>query len=215
LASITRAGTLQFEQSVVKTQNLGASFDTSFESPILGPVVVRGEALYTMDGKSPVIDKDRLAVGDLVGALSMKTADRFKFVLGMDITALTNMMISAQFIQDSNLDFVDNGNEYTTDYATMHLSNGFNKAIEDKNFYSLFFSKPFGNSGQHRWNNITMMEEGGADGQAYWNRFDVDWGLSDDVQGTVEVNNYWGNYNTQFGQLKNSSNVQVGAKYSF
>jgi len=215
MASLTRAGILQFEQSVVKTKNLGASFDTSFESPILGPVVVRGEALYTLDGKSPVIDKARLAVGDLVGALSMETADRFKFVLGMDITALTNMMISAQFIQDSNLDFVDNGTEYTTDYATMHMSNGFNKAIEDKNFYSLFFSKPFGESGQHRWNNITMMEEGGADGQAYWNRFDVDWGLSDDVQGTLELNNYWGNNNTQFGQLKNSSNMQVGVKYSF
>ena len=65
-------------------------------------------------------------------------------------------MISAQFIQDSNLDFVDNGqtNRIQADYATMHLSNGFNKAIKDKNFYSLFFSKPFGASGEHRWNNI-------------------------------------------------------------
>ena len=124
------------------------------------------------------------------------------------------MLVSGQYISDRNLDFKDSTTEYTTDYATMHLSNGFNKAIEDKQFYSLFFSKPFGESGQHRWNNITMVEEGVSE-DAYWNRFDVDYGLSDDIQATVELNNYWGNYNTQFGQLKGASNMQVGVKYSF
>jgi hypothetical protein len=177
----------------------------------LGPVVIRGEALYTKDGFSPVMDKAALSQGDLVGALQMKKADRIKFVLGADITAMTNMLVSAQFIQDSNLDFVDNGDEYTTDYATMHLSNGFQKGTKDKNFYSLFFSKPFGESGQHRWNNITMYEEGNGN----WNRFDIDYSIDDDTQATLEYNKYWGNANTQFGQLEAASNIQVGVKYSF
>jgi len=157
------------------------------------------------------MNKDRLAIGDLVGALQMKKADRFKFVLGADITVLTNMMISAQFIQDSNLDHIDNGNEYTTDYATMHLSNGFNKATKDKNFYSLFFSKPFGESDQHRWNNITMFEENGG----RWNRLDVEYTIDDNTVATAEYNKYWGEKNTQFGQLEKSSNLQVGLKYTF
>ncbi|MCS5589723.1 MAG: hypothetical protein NZ824_07115 [Candidatus Thioglobus sp.] len=210
-ARADKGAILQFKQGVRKVKNIGGSFDTSFNSSALGPVVVRGEALYTIDGAQPVMNLDKLAVGDLVGALSMQNADRIKFVLGVDITVLTNMMISGQYITDRNLDHKDNGNEYTTDYATMHLSNGFNKAIEDKQFYSLFFSKPFGDSGQHRWNNIYMFEEG--DGN--WNRLDVSWGLSDDVEGTFELNNYWGEHNTQFGQLKGSSNIQTGLKYSF
>jgi len=209
-----RAATLQFSQEVKRVKQIGGSFDTAIETAELGPVVIRGEVLYTKDGYSPVMNKDKLAIGDLVGALQMVKADRFKFVLGADITAMTNMMISAQFIQDSNLDFVDNGNNYTTDYATMHLSNGFNKAIKDKNFYSLFFSKPFGASGEHRWNNITMLEEG-VGGNGKWNRLDAEFSIDDDTQATVEYNKYWGNPNTQFGQLEKASNVQVGVKYSF
>ena len=202
---------LTFDQKVKRVHNIGGSFDTSIETAELGPVVIRGEALYTKDGYSPVMNKAALSQGGLVGALQMKKADRFKFVLGADITAMTNMLVSAQFIQDSNLDFVDNGDEYTTDYATMHLSNGFNKATKDKNFYSLFFSKPFGASGEHRWNNITMYEEGNGN----WNRFDIDYSIDDDTQATLEYNKYWGNVNTQFGQLKNASNIQAGIKYSF
>jgi hypothetical protein len=209
-----KAATLQFSQEVKRVVNIGGSFDTAIETAELGPVVIRGEALYTKGGYSPVMNKDRLAIGDLVGALQMVKGDRVKFVLGADITALTNMMISAQFIQDSNLDFVDNGNNYTTDYATMHLSNGFNKGIKDKNYYSLFFSKPFGASGEHRWNNITMLEEG-VSGNGKWNRLDAEFSIDDDTQATIEYNKYWGNANTQFGQLANSSNIQLGVKYSF
>ncbi len=208
------AATLQFSQEVKRVKQIGGSFDTAIETAALGPIVIRGEALYTKDGYSPVMSKTTLSNGDLVGALQMKKADRFKFVLGADITALTNMMISAQFIQDSNLDFIDSTTEYTTDYATMHLSNGFNKGIKDKNFYSLFFSKPFGASGEHRWNNITMLEEG-LNGNGKWNRLDAEFSIDDDTQATVEYNKYWGNANTQFGQLEKSSNIQVGVKYSF
>jgi len=206
--------TLRFSQEVKRVKQIGGSFDMAVETEALGPVVIRGEALYTKDSYSPVIDKSKLAYGDLVGALEMVKGDRAKFVLGADITALTNMMVSAQFIQDSNLDFVDGANRYTADYATMHLSNGFNKAIKDKNFYSLFFSKPFGASGEHRWNNITMLEEG-INGNGKWNRLDAEFSIDDDTQATVEYNKYWGDENTQFGQLEASSNVQVGFKYSF
>jgi len=210
-AAAAKRAQLQFLQEVARVTQIGGAFDYAIDSEKLGPIVIRGEALYTKDGYSPVMNKDRLAIGDLVGALQMKKSDRFKFVLGADVTLLTNMMVSGQFIQDSNLDFVDNGNEYTTDYATMHLSNGFKKAKKDKNFYSLFLSKPFGESGQHRWNNILMLEDTGG----RWNRFDVEYTIDDNTVGSLEVNEYWGETNSQFGQLKNSSNVQLGLKYSF
>jgi len=208
------AATLRFEQEVKRVANIGGSFDMAVETESLGPVVIRGEALYTKGSHSPIIDKSKLNVGDLVAALQMQKGDRAKFVLGADITVLTNMMVSAQFIQDSDLDFVDGTDRYTADYATMHLTNGFNKAIKDKNFYSLFFSKPFGASGEHRWNNITMLEEG-VGGNGKWNRLDAEFSIDDDTQATVEYNKYWGNKNTQFGQLEKSSNIQVGVKYSF
>ena len=209
-----KAATLRFSQEVKRVTNLGGSFDMAIETEALGPVVIRGEALYTKGAYSPVIDKTKLGYGDLVGALEMVKGDRAKFVVGADITAMTNMMISAQFIQESNLDFVDGANRYTADYATMHMTNGFNKAIKDKNFYSLFFSKPFGASGEHRWNNITMLEEG-VGGNGKWNRLDAEFSIDDDTQATVEFNKYWGNANTQFGQLEAASNIQVGFKYSF
>ena len=210
-ASLTRAATLQYEQTVKRVLNLGGSFDMAIETATLGPVVIRGEALYTKGSYSPIIDKVRLGYGDLVSALKMQKGNRAQFVLGADITALTNMMISGQFIQASDLNFVNEAGKYTADYATMSLSNGFNGMTKDKNFYSLFFSKPFGASGEHRWNNITMYEENGGK----WNRLDAEFSIDDDTQATVEYNKYWGNENTQFGQLKNASNIQVGVKYSF
>ena len=205
----TKYGILRFEQTVERVHNIGTAMDYALDTESLGPVVLRGEFVYTKDSRQPVIDKDLLGIGDLVGALSMQIADRFKYVLGADVTVLTDMMVSAQFIQDRNLDFVDGATRYTTSYPSMHMSNQFIKDIENKEFYSLFFSKPFGDSGEGRWNNITMLEEGGG----RWNRFDVEYSLSNEVVGTFEVNKYWGDANSQFGQLENSSNVQVGLKY--
>jgi hypothetical protein len=220
-ASGTTAGeaTLRFEETVKRVHNIGGSFDTAIETEEFGPVVLRGEALYQKDVYSPVMDLTALSIGDLPAALTMVKGNRFKYVLGADITVLTNMMISAQFIQDRNLDYVDTTstindhtlNRFTADYATMHMTNGFNKAEKDKNFYSLFFSKPFGASGEHRWNNITMYEKNGGK----WNRLDAEFSIDDDTQATVEYNKYWGDANTQFGQLEKSSNIQVGVKYSF
>jgi len=214
---------LRFTQKVKRAHNIGGSFDMSVDTESLGAVVLRGEALYQKDVYSPVIDKAKLSIGDMTGALEMVKGDRFKYVLGADITVLKNMMVSGQFIQDRNLDYVNetstpdannsnvSGQRYTADYATMHMSNGFQKAEKNKEFYSLFMSKPFGAEQQHRWNNIFMYEENGGK----WNRFDVEYSFSDELIGSVEYDKYWGNVNTQFGQLKNSSNVQLGLKYIF
>jgi len=215
---------LRFTEKLNEVTSIGGSFDTSIETDALGPVVIRGEALYTKDEMMPVIDRKVLAIGDLAGALTMQKSDTFKYVLGVDITALTNMMISTQFIQMRNLDFVDspatcttvmnnsvNCGKYTADMATLHMSNDLKKGTKNKEFYSLFLTKPFGESDQHRWNNIFMFEEGGGK----WNRLDVEYTIDDNTIATAEYNKYFGDENTQFGQFKNSSNIQVGLKYSF
>jgi len=205
-----------------KITQLGGSFDTTLETDSLGPVVIRAEALYQKDVMSPVITRKAsngadLNHGFLVTALKMTKGDRFKYVLGADITVLTNMMISAQLIQDMNLDYVDVGSptsanwKYTGDMATMHLTNGLQKAEKNKEFVSIFLSKPFGESGQHRWNNIFIFEENGGK----WNRFDTEYTIDDDTIATLEWNKYTGNTNTQFGQFKDQSNIQLGLKYLF
>jgi hypothetical protein len=213
---------LVFVESLNKIQQFGGSFDTAIETTTLGPVVIRGEALYQKDVESPVIDRQKLGHGDLVGGLTMVKGDMFKYVIGADITVLTNMMISAQFIQEMNLDYINetralnkeytvNQDRYTADRAAMSMSNNLQRAEENKEFYSLFLSKPFGASGEHRWNNIFMFEENGG----MWNRLDAEFSVDDDTQATIEWNNYFGDKNTQFGQLAESSNIQVGVKYSF
>jgi hypothetical protein len=212
-------GTLRFTQTVKRAHNVGTAFDYTLDTESLGGVVLRGEFLYQKDVYQPVMDLGRLAIGDLVSGLVMEKTDRFKYVIGADITVLTNMLVSAQFIQDRNLDYVDTNStltgstkkRFTADYATMHMSNGFNKAEKNKEFYSLFLSKPFGPNQLGRFNNITMYEEG----DGWWNRFDVEYSFTDEMIGTFELNNYWGDKNTQFGQLEDASNVQVGFKYLF
>ena len=215
---------LRFTEKLNEVDSLGGSLDYSFDTDNLGPVVIRVEGLYTKDEMMPLVDKKVLAIGDLANALSMKKSDTFKYVLGADFTALTNMMVSTQFIQMRNLDFEDTSatctsqlgstfdcSKYTADMATLHMSNGLNKGKKNKEFYSLYLSKPFGESGQHRWNNIFMFEEGGGK----WNRLDAEYTLDDNTVLTAEYNKYFGDENTQFGQFKNSSNVQLGVKYTF
>ena len=218
----TRTANLVMTEKLNKITQIGGSFDTAIETATLGPVVLRGEALYQKNVMSPVVTrKDTsnidMAHGFLTSSVKMLKGDRFKYVLGADITALTNMMVSFQFIQDRNLDYVDIGNKdatnwkYTADMATMHLTNNLHQAEENKEFYSFFLSKPFGASGEHRWNNIVMFEENGG----LWNRLDAEYSIDDNTQATIELNKYWGDINTQFGQLAKSSNIQVGFKYSF
>jgi len=218
---------LELEQTVERAQSFGSAMDFALDTQALGPVVLRGEFVYTKGAKQPVVDRGWLSMGHLPKALTMRDADKFKYVLGADITVNTDMMVSAQFIQDRNLDYIDNKTDYdgtacssvtsancgsyTVDYASMSLTNQFNKAIKNKEFLSLFLSKPFGDSGQGRWNNILMLEEGGG----RWNRFDVEYSVNNNLIATAEYNKYWGDENSQFGQLEGSSNIQLGMKYLF
>ena len=228
---ITNPVTLVLKEKNALIHNLGGSFDTAIETSEFGPVVLRGEALYQKDVMTPIVDKAKMSIGNITEAFTSQKGNRFKYVLGADITALTNMMVSVQFIQDRNLNYVDTtttlanagiggstamdtdvvGARYTADMPAMSMQNQYLKAEENKEFYSLFLSKPFGASGEHRWNNIFMFEENGGK----WNRLDAEFSIDDDTQATVEYNKYWGDANTQFGQLEASSNIQVGVKYSF
>jgi hypothetical protein len=218
--------TMVLTEKHANINSIGGSFDTAIETADFGPVVLRGEAVYDIGVMTPIVDRAQLRIGNALAALTNKEGNRLSYVLGADITALTNMMVSAQFIQIRNLDYVDStttidpsyakmdtvtGARYTADSSAMHMTNGLKKAEENKEFYSLFFSKPFGASGEHRWNNIYMFEEN--DGN--WNRFDVELSIDDDTQVTAEYNKYWGSVDTQFGQLEKSSNAQIGFKYSF
>jgi hypothetical protein len=215
--STSSAATLVFEETLNRVHNIGTAMDYTLETESL-PVVLRGEFLYQKDVMTPVINRSKLSIGNLTEALTMQKGDYFKYVLGADVNVLTNMLVSGQFIQVRNLDFVEEGSSYsdttwryTADPSVMHLSNGFQKARENKEFYSLFLSKPFGPNQLGRWNNIFMFEEGGGK----WNRFDVEYSFSDELVGSFELNNYWGDTNTQFGQMEDSSNIQVGLKYLF
>jgi len=148
--------------------------------------------------------------------------DFFKYVVGLDATVMTNLLVSGQFIQFRNLDFRDQGcsyvtqggnvadcSRYTGDAAVMNTENGLKKGYENKEFYSLFLSKPFGANQLGRWNNILIYEEGGG----YWNRLDAEYSVSDQLIVSGEINMYFGDEQTLFGQFENSSNIQVGLKY--
>jgi len=220
---------LVFEETNEKITNLGGAVDHTIDTAMLGPVVFRAEGLYQKDVTSPVIDRGHMFIGDVANALKMQKGDRFKYVIGADMTMLTNMMVSLQFIQDRNLDYIDEAStalngantdnssyytghrRYTADMATMHITNNLQKAYKNKETATLYLSKPFGASSQHRWNNLFLIEEGGGK----WNKFDVEYAMTDDVVITGEANKYFGRENTQFGQLKDSSNIQLGLKYTF
>ena len=161
----------------------------------------------------PQVDRNRLAVGDLTEGLKPVTADFFKYVIGLDFLVWTNLTVSTQFIQFVNLDYKGGNNRYTADPGTLHLTNGLQDGQEYDNFYSLFLSKPFGESQLGRFNNIILYEEGRGGG--WWNRMDVEYQFNDSLVGNVEWNQYWGDENSLFGQFDKSSNFQVGVKYIF
>ncbi len=202
--------TLVFEESLNQISTVGTSFDTALDGLSI-PTVIRGEFSYDVGTKQPVIDLDELSIGNITEALTMQDADMFKYVLGVDLTVATNMLVSTQLIQFYNLDYIDEGNKYTGDFSSMHITNGMKKGDEIETFISFFLSKPFGSDGQHRWNNIIISENDGG----YWNRFDVEYSFNDQMVGTIEYNKYWGDEDTMFGQFEASSNLQLGFKYIF
>lgn len=217
------APTLRFTESYYTVNSYGTSFDYAMNVGDT-PLVLRGEFLYDEGEKQPVIDKFLLGIGDLTNALKMEDADYFKYVLGADITVMTNLLVSAQFIQFRNLDYKDDGGKcttqvgnvvdcsrYTADFSTMSMSNNFQKAEENKEFVSLFLSKPFGEDQLGRWNNIVIWEENGG----WWDRIDAEYSVTDQFIVNGEINVYWGDEDTTFGQFEDSSNVQVGFRYIF
>jgi hypothetical protein len=214
---------LRFTEHYQRVHSLGASFDYAFDTDF-APVVVRGEFLYDKDTLQPIVDKRLLAIGDLEGALRMQKGDMFKYVLGAEVNVMKNLLVSAQFIQFINLDYQDEQrtcrsqtgisfdcSRYSGDFPTLHMGNGLAKGNEFDNFFSLFLSKPFGPSQEHRWNNIIIYEQDGG----WWNRFDIEYSFKDDLIGSFEWNHYWGDENTTFGQFEDSSSLQVGLKYLF
>jgi hypothetical protein len=229
------APTLRLTERTHRIHSIGGSLDYAFDTA-LAPIVLRGEFLYDKDDKQPVIDKRLLAIGDLTNALKMEDADYFKYVIGADVTVLTNLLVSGQFIQFINLDYEKTDrtctgqpglnlstnppspaaapytfdcSKYTGDFATLSLDNGMKRGYRTKEWFSLFLSKPFGESQLGRWNNIVIWEEGGG----FWNRFDMEYSFTDQLIGSAELNLYFGNDNTTFGQFEDSSNFQLGVKY--
>jgi hypothetical protein len=210
-AQINRPAQLVFEETVHRIQNVGASFDTAFSTAV--PIVLRGEFLYQKDVRVPIINRTELGIGNLTEGLKPEKADFFKYVLGVDVTVLTNLLVSGQFIQFINLDYEGGNDVYTGDPALLHLTNGLQKAKEYDNYFSLFLSKPFGEAQLGRINNIIIYEQ--KNGGGFWNRLDAEYSFSDSLIGTAEWNAYFGEKNTLFGQFDKSSNVQVGLKYIF
>ena len=214
---------LRFTETLHRMHSIGASFDYAVDTDF-APVVLRGEFLYDKDDKQPVVNRQLLSSGALASSLVMEDADYFKYVLGVDVTVMTNLLVSGQFIQYLNLDYVHDKrrcttqtgvsvecSRYTADFANISITNGLQRGYKNKEFYSLFFSKPFGEAQRGRWNNITIYEEGGG----WWNRFDVEYSFSDNLVGSLAWNNYWGDEDTTFGQFKDSSNFGLGVKYIF
>jgi hypothetical protein len=214
-----RACTLVFNQTLERSHYLGASFDTAIDRAPM-PLVIRGEFLYQKDAHVPVIDRNKLAIGDLAGGLYPEKTDIFKYVLGFDFTFFRNLLVSPQLIQFYDLDFIDeqsgcgnnpNCGRYTGDAPTLNTSNNLNKGDQLQTFISLFFSKPFGAEQQHRWNDIIIAHSQGG----YWNRFDVEYQFHDNLIGSAALNYYWGDEDSLFGQLQPSSNAQVSIKWLF
>ena len=216
--------TLVFREFQDRIHSAGGAFDAALEF-MPAPTVLRGEFLFQKDVQVPVIDRNDLSIGDVTNALRNEKADFFKYVLGLDVTVFTNLLVSGQLIQFWNLDYIDQKNDlngsactvancgrYTGDPSTLALSNGLKKGDELETFGSFFLSKPFGAEQQHRVNNIFIAENGGG----FWNRLDVEYEftqISENLIGSAALNLYFGDEDTLFGQFKDSSNFQIGLKY--
>jgi hypothetical protein len=203
--------TLVFTEKQHRIHNLGASFDYAMDTQKMGSFVLRGEFLYQRNVRVPMVNRTELGIGNLVEGLVPDEVSFFKYVLGAETILFTNLTVSAQFIQFVNLDHKGGSDVYHANPAVVHLSNNLKEGYKYYNFGSLFLSKPFGTQQDGRVNNIIIAERGGG----YWNRLDVEYRFTDALIGSAELNMYFGDENTQFGQFQESSNFQVGLKYIF
>ncbi len=208
---------LIFEQTLKRARNIGIALDYALDIKNLNTFILKTEILHQANVYQPIVDLNKLAIGDLADAFEMTAGNRVKYIFGVDFN-IFNMLIGTQYILDTNLDYVSDGNRYTADFASMHLTNGFRQADKNKRFYSLFLSKPFGVNKQHRWSNTFIYDEIQhlADRKAgKWNKFQVEYAFNDNTIANFESNHYYGGESSQFGQLKNSSNIQFGLEYRF
>jgi len=217
--SLVNPATLVFTEAMNRIHSIGGSFDYAVDTDF-APFVVRGEFVYDAGAKTTVIDRSKLAYGDLVGAFGVEEADFVKYVIGIDVTVMTNLFTSFQFMDVWNLDYVEqniayNGKtyqKYTANPATMNLSNGLKAAEEHAIMYTLFLSKPFLESDALRVNNLLLVEN---ENGGIWNRLDAEYTYSDEIVLTAEWNQYGNDKNGVFGQFEDASSVQVGFKYIF
>lgn len=217
----TGAATMVFTETQNRINTFGTSFDYAIDTPF-APVILRTEIVYDKDTLQPVVDLAKLAYGDFQGAFQNERADFLNYVVGLDVTVMTNLFMSVQFMDKWNLDYVDEKvlstdgtksyDKFTANPATMSLSNGFKPAEEHQIMYTFFLSKPLLENDAMRVNNIFLYEQ---DNGGYWDRFDVEYSYSDNVILSAAYNQYGGDDNGVFGQFKKMSNAQVGFKYIF
>lgn len=220
--SVDGPATMVFTETQNRINTFGTSFDYAIDTPF-APVILRTEIVYDKDTLQPVVDLGKLAYGDFAGAFQNERADFLNYVVGLDVTVMTNLFMSVQFMDKWNLDYVDQKSDYTgvmgnsydkftANPATMSLSNGFKPAEEHQIMYTFFLSKPLLENDAMRVNNIFLYEQ---DNGGYWDRFDVEYSYSDNVILSAAYNQYGGDDNGVFGQFKKMSNAQVGFKYIF
>jgi len=216
------AATMVFTEKQNRVNTFGTSFDYAIDNDF-APIIVRSEIVYDKGTLTPIVDLGKLAYGDLAGAFTNRKADFLNYVIGLDMTVMTNLFMSFQFMDKWNLDYVDEGVSYqgnngqtyskhTANAATMSLANGFKKAEQHQIMYTFFLSRPFLEGDALRLNNIILLEN---DNGGYWDRLDFEYSYSDDVVLTGALNVYGGDQFGVFGQMANSSNMQLGFKYIF
>ncbi len=213
--------TMVFTEKQNRVNSFGTSFDYAIDNDF-APVIVRSEIVYDKGTLQPIVDLGKLAYGDLAGAFTNKKADFLNYVVGLDMTVMRNLFMSFQFMDKWNLDYVDENVQYagdsrayskhTANPATMSLANGFKKAEEHQIMYTFFLSRPFLEGDALRVNNIVLLEN---DNGGYWDRLDFEYSYSDDIVLTGALNLYGGDDFGVFGQMANSSNMQLGFKYIF
>ena len=219
--SVDGPATMVFTERQNRINTFGTSFDYAIDTPF-APVILRSEIVYDKDTLQPVVDLGKLAYGDLAGAFTNERADFLNYVVGLDVTVMTNLFVSFQFMDKWNLDYQDENVQYdgnsksygkfTANPASMSLSNGFKKAEEHQIMYTFFLSKPFLEGDALRVNNIFLLENENA---GYWDRFDVEYSYSDEIILSAAINQYGGDKNGVFGQFEDMSNAQIGFKYIY
>ena len=219
--TVSGPATMVFTETQNRVNSFGGSFDYAIDNDF-APIIIRSEMVYDKGTMQPVVDLGKLAIGDLAGAFTNKKADFLNYVVGADVTVLTNLFVSFQFMDKWNLDYVDEKVQYqgdsrqyskhTANAATMSLANQFKKAEKHQIMYTFFLSKPFLEGDALRVNNIVLLEN---ENGGYWDRLDFEYSYSDDIVLTGALNQYGGDKYGVFGQFVNSSNVQLGFKYIF